>query len=155
VQGDTVEGLRVLQRVALPEQGAGIAVDARTKAAVVIAALRFGVLGPPPYLPAEEVKLGGRAPPPHRHAAAMGHHYDVSNDFYRIVLGESMAYSCAYWPQQPARTPDGSAQAQYAKCDLVATKLSLGEGMRVLDVAAAGAPSRCTRPGPTAPTWSG
>lgn len=83
----------------------------------------------------------------HRHdrrrdAAAISHHYDVGNDFYRLVLGESMTYSCGYW----AQPGEDLAAAQYAKCDLVARKLGLTAGMRVLDVAAdGGGPSPCTR----------
>ena len=37
----------------------------------------------------------------------MRHHYDVGNDFYRLVLGESMTYSCGYW----AAPEDGLAAA--------------------------------------------
>ena len=44
-----------------------------------------------------------------------------------------MTYSCAYWVQQPSAA-FGLAEAQFAKCDLVAGKLGLAEGMRVLDV---------------------
>jgi cyclopropane-fatty-acyl-phospholipid synthase len=60
-------------------------------------------------------------------------HYDVGNDFYRIVLGESMTYSCAFWARSPSQD-FGLADAQFAKCDLVARKLGLAPGMRVLDV---------------------
>src|SRR4029450_12066851 len=54
-------------------------------------------------------------------------------DSSRRVLGESMTYSCAYWAQEPSAA-FGLADAQVAKCDLVARKLGLTEGMRVLDV---------------------
>jgi cyclopropane-fatty-acyl-phospholipid synthase len=68
-----------------------------------------------------------------RDRAAIRHHYDVGNDFYRIILGESMVYSCAYWrsPDDPAATLD---DAQRDKHDLVCRKLGLGEGDRLLDV---------------------
>jgi cyclopropane-fatty-acyl-phospholipid synthase len=49
------------------------------------------------------------------------------------VLGDSMTYSCAYWEQEPSDV-FGLDDAQWAKCDLVARKLGLAEGMRVLDV---------------------
>jgi cyclopropane-fatty-acyl-phospholipid synthase len=68
-----------------------------------------------------------------RAARAISHHYDVGNDFYELVLGPSMMYSCAYYEQDPG-PGYGLAQAQQAKCDLVAVKLGLKPGMRVLDV---------------------
>ncbi|MEU0248528.1 cyclopropane-fatty-acyl-phospholipid synthase family protein [Streptomyces sp. NPDC006235] len=61
---------------------------------------------------------------------AISHHYDVGNDFYEIVLGPSMVYSCAYWP-----SPDSTLeQAQYDKLELVCRKLGLTPGQRLLDV---------------------
>ncbi len=63
---------------------------------------------------------------------AISHHYDVGNEFYEIVLGPSMVYSCAYWPAPP---PEGTLeQAQHDKLDLVARKLALRPGQRLLDV---------------------
>jgi cyclopropane-fatty-acyl-phospholipid synthase len=61
------------------------------------------------------------------------HHYDVGNDFYRIVLGPSLVYSCAYYEQEPSGS-FGLDEAQRAKLDHVARKLDLKPGMRVLDV---------------------
>ncbi|MFH9064650.1 class I SAM-dependent methyltransferase [Streptomyces coeruleorubidus] len=61
---------------------------------------------------------------------AISHHYDVGNDFYEIVLGPSMVYSCAYWPS-PESTLE---QAQHDKLELVCRKLGLGPGQRLLDV---------------------
>ena len=60
----------------------------------------------------------------------MSHHYDVSNEFYRLILGESMTYSCAYWSREDMTLPD----AQDAKYELIASKLGLRSGMRLLDV---------------------
>ncbi|MFI6482899.1 class I SAM-dependent methyltransferase [Nonomuraea sp. NPDC050663] len=65
-----------------------------------------------------------------RDAEAIHHHYDVSNTFYRWVLGPSMAYTCACYPDEDATLET----AQYAKFDLVARKLGLQPGMRLLDV---------------------
>ncbi|ESU48410.1 putative cyclopropane fatty acid synthase [Streptomyces sp. HCCB10043] len=64
-----------------------------------------------------------------RDKEAISHHYDVGNDFYALVLGPSMVYSCAYWQ-------DGSTleDAQRDKLDLVCRKLGLKEGDRLLDV---------------------
>ncbi|MBI2708111.1 MAG: class I SAM-dependent methyltransferase [Actinobacteria bacterium] len=87
-----------------------------------------GVRPLPP--PSEEARLGGRRHTKGRDAAAIAHHYDVSNDFYRLVLGPSMTYSCAVWPA-PDTTLD---QAQAAKYELIARKLDLRPGQRLLDV---------------------
>ncbi|MEV4558815.1 cyclopropane-fatty-acyl-phospholipid synthase family protein [Kitasatospora sp. NPDC049285] len=94
-------------------------------------ALRLGVLGPQPAPPPEEIRhRSGRLHSRRRDRAAISHHYDVGNDFYRLVLGPSLVYSCAYW------TPEGKSleDAQQAKLDLVCRKLGLRPGMRLLDV---------------------
>ena len=58
------------------------------------------------------------------------HHYDVSNRFYELVLGPSMTYTCAVFPTEDATLEE----AQAAKYDLVARKLDLQPGQRLLDV---------------------
>src|SRR5712691_11944869 len=69
-------------------------------------------------LPPEEARLRGRRHSRERDAAAIAHHYDVSNDFYRLVLGPTMTYSCAYFA-----SPDSTlAEAQTAKRDLICRK---------------------------------
>jgi cyclopropane-fatty-acyl-phospholipid synthase len=60
-------------------------------AARVVGARGLRPLAPPP----EEVRLRGRRHTRSRDAAAISHHYDVSNAFYRLVLGPSLTYSCA------------------------------------------------------------
>jgi cyclopropane-fatty-acyl-phospholipid synthase len=67
-----------------------------------------------------------------RDAAAIAHHYDVSNRFYELVLGRSMAYSCAVF--RSADRPLDDAQAE--KFDLVCRKLDLRPGQSLLDVGA-------------------
>ncbi|WP_371398287.1 class I SAM-dependent methyltransferase [Fretibacter rubidus] len=58
------------------------------------------------------------------------HHYDLSNDFYRLFLDEDLQYSCAYWP-----TLDISLEeAQALKKTHIAAKLNLKPGDRVLDI---------------------
>jgi cyclopropane-fatty-acyl-phospholipid synthase len=85
--------------------------------------------------PPQEVRvsrqwLAGRLHSRDRDATAIAHHYDVSNTFYEWVLGPSMAYTCACYPR-----PDATLeQAQEHKFDLVARKLGLAPGMRLLDV---------------------
>ena len=65
-----------------------------------------------------------------RDAVAISHHYDVSNAFYEMVLGPSMTYTCACFPNEAATLEE----AQANKYDLVARKLDLRPGMRLLDV---------------------
>lgn len=57
-------------------------------------------------------------------------HYDLGNEFYRLWLDPTMAYTCGYWQHDP---PDLQA-SQIAKYDLVCRKLGLKPGMRVLDI---------------------
>ncbi|MBV6698754.1 cyclopropane-fatty-acyl-phospholipid synthase family protein [Kitasatospora aureofaciens] len=95
------------------------------------AALRAGAVGLQPTPPPEEARTGhGRLHSRSRDRAAISHHYDVGNDFYGLVLGSSMVYSCAYW------TPEAKSleAAQEAKLDLICRKLGLRPGMRLLDV---------------------
>ena len=65
-----------------------------------------------------------------RHAEAIAHHYDVSNEFYTLFLDPLMVYTCAYY-----RDPDGKLeQAQMDKLDLVCRKLRLRPGETMLDI---------------------
>ena len=137
IEGDIMAGLAALERVADPEFGPGVVIDASTRRALAKALLKLGIAGPPPRPPAEESKLGGLRHSRGRDAQAIAHHYDVGNEFYELVLGPSMTYSCAYYEQEHgiASGPAlGLEEAQQAKCDLVARKLGLKPGMRVLDV---------------------
>lgn len=56
-------------------------------------------------------------------------HYDLGQDLYRAMLDKRMMYSCGYWKN--ATTLD---EAQEHKLDLIARKLQLEPGMRVLDI---------------------
>jgi cyclopropane-fatty-acyl-phospholipid synthase len=60
----------------------------------------------------------------------VAHHYDIGNDFYRLFLDQGMQYSCAYF------TSDGNTleEAQQNKLRLIASKLNLKAGQRVLDI---------------------
>jgi len=80
--------------------------------------------------PANELRLRGRRHSKRRDAAGVAHHYDVSNRFYEWVLGPSMAYTCAVYPDSEATLE----QAQFEKLDLVCRKLGLRPGTRLLDV---------------------
>jgi cyclopropane-fatty-acyl-phospholipid synthase len=133
IEGDLLGAMQLLDELADPERGPGVHIGRDTTAAVAKAVLRLGALGLPPRPPAEEIRLGGRLHSIRRDAKAVSHHYDVGNDFYRLVLGPSMVYSCAYFEKVPS-TAYGLEDAQRAKLDLVARKLGLQLGMRVLDV---------------------
>ncbi|MFE4817156.1 class I SAM-dependent methyltransferase [Streptomyces sp. NPDC056704] len=98
--------------------------------AAVRGLVKMGGLPLPPRPPQEEMRRRRR----HLHTKrsdqrAISHHYDVGNDFYEIVLGPSMVYSCAYWE-------DGGTleDAQRDKLELIAQKLDLRPGQRLLDV---------------------
>ena len=83
-------------------------------------------LPPPP----EEHRGRGRSHSRTRDAVAISHHYDVSNEFYRLVLGPSLTYSCAVF-ETDANTLE---EAQANKYDLICRKLGLQPGMRLLDI---------------------
>lgn len=91
-----------------------------------VGALRPGRLPPPP----EEARLRGRRHSKARDRAAISHHYDVSNDFYRLVLGETLTYSCAYFASADQSLDD----AQRDKHESICRKLRLRPGERLLDV---------------------
>jgi cyclopropane-fatty-acyl-phospholipid synthase len=91
----------------------------------------LGALGRPLPAPPEEARLGRhRRHSRRRDASAVRHHYDVGNEFYELVLGPAMTYSCAFW----ADGVDDLQTAQAAKHELVCRKLGLQPDMRVLDI---------------------
>ena len=57
------------------------------------------------------------------------HHYDIGNAFYALWLGETMAYTCAYYPNAGT----GLDEAQRAKMDHVCRKLRLRPGESVVE----------------------
>ena len=60
----------------------------------------------------------------------VAHHYDIGNDFYRLFLDENMLYSCAYFREEG----ETLEAAQRNKLRLLAAKLCLKPGMKVLDI---------------------
>jgi cyclopropane-fatty-acyl-phospholipid synthase len=92
---------------------------------------RLGVLGRPLPPPASQSHVRGRLHSPGRDRRAISHHYDLSNEFYGLLLDPSMAYSCAYYGDDPDQTVES---AQRAKLDLVCRKLDLGPDRTMLDV---------------------
>ncbi|MEK2477601.1 class I SAM-dependent methyltransferase [Streptomyces noursei] len=140
VQGDLYEALDLLAGLIWERGSAG---PKAPRAAVLRALARpeiraaakellsLGGLPVPPPPPVEEARpRRGALHSLLRDRQAISHHYDVGNDFYALVLGPSMVYSCAYW-----ETPDAPLEdAQRDKLDLICRKLGLAEGQRLLDV---------------------
>jgi cyclopropane-fatty-acyl-phospholipid synthase len=57
-------------------------------------------------------------------------HYDLGNDFFRLMLDPTMAYSCAIYP-----APESSLEAaQLAKFDAICRKLDLRPGDELLEI---------------------
>jgi len=75
-------------------------------------------------------RLRGQTHSAQRDAQAVRHHYDVSNEFYRLFLDSRMVYSCGYFPDRS----ESLDEAQRAKLDLICRKLHLGSEDRLLDV---------------------
>jgi cyclopropane-fatty-acyl-phospholipid synthase len=121
VEGDLFGALAAIADH-LPQPNARVVADI----ARVLGPSRLRPLPPPP----EEARLHGLRHSKARDAQAIAHHYDVSNDFYAVVLGPSMTYSCAVWDSPTV----GLEAAQAAKHELVSRKLDLQPGMRLLDV---------------------
>ena len=101
----------------------------------IVRSLGFGNLKPPPppaeeHLPKWRRALEGMRHTKKRDAEAIHHHYDVSNRFYELVLGPSMTYTCAVYPTLESTLEE----AQHEKYDLIARKLDLQPGQRLLDV---------------------
>ncbi|MDQ8708415.1 cyclopropane-fatty-acyl-phospholipid synthase family protein [Streptomyces sp. LHD-70] len=128
VEGDLAEGLRAIWTAA---RAHGLH-PPRLTARALAAAVRLGVVGPPPAAPASQARLRGGLHSKARDRAAISHHYDLSNAFYALLLDDTMAYSCGFWASEDAAfTP---ADAQRAKLELICRKLALRPGARLLDI---------------------
>jgi cyclopropane-fatty-acyl-phospholipid synthase len=128
IDGDLLAMLEVLNPVAPRDRNLGFTGWARGARA----AMSVGAVGRPLPPPAEEARQRGRRHSKRRDAEAISHHYDVGNEFYDIVLGPAMTYSCAYFDRPDAPLAD----AQAAKHELICRKLGLHEleAPRLLDV---------------------
>lgn len=127
VDGDLVEALSLLRPAGLRLRSLS-----RGLPRLVAAARELGVAGSPPPVPPEEARSRGLRHSLRRDRRAVSHHYDVGNDFYRLVLGPSMTYSCARFDHPGATLED----AQWSKHELVCRKLGLDlrPGSRLLDI---------------------
>ncbi len=139
VQGDlTLEGVHPgdpYRAMLLLQRESGFKIPPPAEALAIVRGLGWGYLKPPPPPPQEALPRWRRLLEGFRHskvrdADAIHRHYDVSNRFYELVLGESMTYTCAVFPHEDATLEE----AQFAKYDLVCRKLGLRPGMRLLDV---------------------
>lgn len=127
--GNPYDGMELLMsrlRIKMPSPGETLQ---------ILKSIGFGHLRPPPPPPEEHLPkwrrtLEGLRHSKDRDAVVIHHHYDVSNRFYELVLGPSMTYTCAVFPSADATLEE----AQFAKYDLVARKLDLQEGQRLLDI---------------------
>lgn len=127
IDGDAIAVLDLLER-----SGSAHGLHPRDLWTAARAAHRAGALGAPVSSPLEEAHHRGRRHSLRRDGAVVRHHYDVGNEFYRLVLGPTMAYSCARFVE-PDRTLE---EAQRAKFELICGKLGLSArpGARLLDV---------------------
>ncbi|MGH2749770.1 MAG: class I SAM-dependent methyltransferase [Actinomycetota bacterium] len=130
IEGEIFDILELRDAFADPARGVKVRLGRSARAHLLRALRSLHAFGPRPSAPPEEVRLRGRLHSNDRDAQAVSHHYDVSNDFYRIILGETMTYSCAYFERDNMSLDD----AQHAKYELVARKLRLRPNMRLLDV---------------------
>jgi cyclopropane-fatty-acyl-phospholipid synthase len=129
VEGDIFAVLRVLHDASGRDLRR---IGWRALPGLLTSARQLGALWPPLPAPPEECCPSGRLHSPSRDAAVISHHYDVGNDFYRLVLGPSMTYSCARFVAADTTLEE----AQAAKYELICRKLGLDRrpGARLLDV---------------------
>lgn len=125
-EGDVIEVMRAVRNQAPRDQSL-----LKLAGPVVSAARKAGAIGTPPPPPACEYQPKGlRSHTLGRDSQVIQHHYDVSNEFYELVLGPAMTYSCARFAE-PTMT---LAEAQASKHDHICRKLDLKPGQRLLDI---------------------
>ncbi|MGE0170690.1 class I SAM-dependent methyltransferase [Nocardioides sp.] len=127
--GDPYEALKALKH------GLKFRRPSASEAVALLRSVGIANLKPPPAPPEEAPPRWRRVMEGLRHsqgrdAEAIHHHYDVSNRFYELVLGPSMTYTCAVFPTAESTLEE----AQHEKYDLVARKLGLQPGQRLLDI---------------------
>jgi cyclopropane-fatty-acyl-phospholipid synthase len=135
IEGDLGDGLRAMwnavrdARIADPTAGRP-RIRPRQAARAAALALRLGLVGRRPPAPDAESNLTGELHSKERDQAAISHHYDLSNDFYELILDPHMAYSSGFHVT-PQMTLE---EAQTAKLHLVCRKLGLRPGMKMVDI---------------------
>ncbi|MFD3558124.1 class I SAM-dependent methyltransferase [Streptomyces sp. NPDC058686] len=132
VEGDLARGLRAMWATVRERGLHAPRLSPADWTRAIAEAVRLGAVGPRPPAPATQARLRGGLHSKARDRAAISHHYDLSNDFYRLLLDATMAYSCGYWAgEEPEISP---ADAQRAKLELICRKLGLVPGARLLDI---------------------
>jgi cyclopropane-fatty-acyl-phospholipid synthase len=132
VHHDLDEALTHVWSVAAERGLSGVRPSAGAFARALRTALGVGAVGKAPKLPASQARVRGRLHSTLRDRRAISHHYDLSNEFYSLLLDPSMAYSSGYFrSDDPSYTVQ---DAQRDKLDLVCHKMGLEPGMRFLDV---------------------
>jgi cyclopropane-fatty-acyl-phospholipid synthase len=105
---------------------------------LALAAVVARLPAPPRTGRRDRVHLRGRRHSPERDAAAVRHHYDVGDAFYRLLLDTDLVYSCAYFADADRDAPvtDRAVldRAQRRKLELICRKLHLRPQERLLDV---------------------
>lgn len=142
IEGDLTDGLRTVWGAARERGLRPPRLSLADRSRAVGTMLRLGAIGPRPPVPSSQARLGGALHSKARDRAAISHHYDLSNDFYALLLDETMAYSCGYWTkdENEGRGGEGDeggygpADAQRDKLELVCRKLDLGPGSTLLDI---------------------
>jgi cyclopropane-fatty-acyl-phospholipid synthase len=127
IEGDLFEGFR---RIWATVRERDLSAGRPPLGSTLKAALRYRAIGLPPKAPASQARVSGPLHSLLRDRAAISHHYDLSNDFYSLILDPHMAYSCGYYthPDQPLE------EAQANKLELIAQKLGVVPGGRHLDI---------------------
>jgi cyclopropane-fatty-acyl-phospholipid synthase len=156
LEGDMYTALRTMADFAFAE---GVNVSVRDIAEIVrsVGWVKFvnRVAPPPQEVTGSRLAGLGWRHTKKRDAEAIHHHYDVGNDFYELVLGPSMTYTCAVFDEADGaleragevrdaakgsehgdgrHAPGALESAQFRKYELVSRKLGLQKGMRLLDV---------------------
>lgn len=140
VEGSLIDALRLVRRVADERELSDHRPSPRQAAVALRAVLAAtGRPGRPPA-PDTQIRVRGRLHSRRRDRDVIHHHYDLPADFFRLILDDHMAYSCAH---VTAADLDGSEtggyrleDAQADKLDLVCRSIGLDArpGMRLLDV---------------------
>jgi cyclopropane-fatty-acyl-phospholipid synthase len=126
VEGDLYDALKLKNHLQ------NLSFTARERAGLMVDALRLA------FAPAKKAIVGEVRSTKHfahdhsleSDRAAITHHYDVSNAFYKLFLDERMVYSCAYFHAED----DSLEAAQAQKLDHICRKLRLRPGERMLDI---------------------
>lgn len=140
VEGDLLEGLSRVRATLASRGVTGRRPPVRTIVEATKLARELAVLGTPPGMPGTQIAVQGRLHSPRRDREVIHNHYDLSNEFYSLILDDHMAYSSAYVTGADLNGEESETysleDAQRDKLDLVCHKAGLDKrpGMRFLDI---------------------